>query len=61
MNEDEVLYKMYLVLTISNSFLGSFTGEMWTLHFECKGHHYTESLLSSNLIGLISYLVTCFV
>jgi hypothetical protein len=28
---------MYLVLTVSNSFLGSFTGEMWTLLFECKG------------------------
>jgi hypothetical protein len=28
---------MYLVLTISNSFLGSFTGEIWTLLFECKG------------------------
>jgi hypothetical protein len=28
---------MYLVLTVSNSFLGSFTGEIWTLLFECKG------------------------
>jgi hypothetical protein len=28
---------MYLVLTVSNSFLGSFMGEIWTLLFECKG------------------------
>jgi hypothetical protein len=28
---------LYLVLIVSNSVLGSFTGEIWTLLFECKG------------------------